>query len=577
MSQTEQPTETIDLSELPDSGTPRRRRRHWLVVGLLVLVLAVAYGALVWWTGDRVANGTTVAGIDVGGQTETEARATLEEQLPAVAAAPVEVRVGGTEATLDPQDAGLGVDIADTVDRLTGYTANPATILARLTGGDEVRPTVTTDEGKATAALEDLDARVRIEPVEGAVAFAEGAVQVTDAADGAAVDVDAARGTLSERWPAPVAIDLPTVVLEPAIGSDAVAAAVDTIATPLLSAPVTVTADGHSAELSPEQVSAAATFLPVGEDGDTLDLALDGNLLRDQVTEQAPELRSDGQDARIVIQDGAPVVLPSQQGRGLDHVALAAGVREAVVVTEDRTVAMELTVSDPELTTEEAQALGVTEVIADFATNITNDRVRTSNLIVGSEKITNTLVLPGEEFSLLTELGPITRANGFGDSGVISSGFTAEALGGGLSQLSTNTYNAGFFGGMEDVTHKPHSRYYPRYPAGREATLWEGQVDMVWRNDTPYGVLVEAWVGGGQQHVRLWSTKYWQVEESRSGRYAITAPGERVNTAADCVPEAAGPSGFTIDIFRERWRDGSLVDEQSWTWTYQPWHKTVCR
>ena len=267
MSQTEQPTETIDLSELPDSGTPRRRRRHWLVVGLLVLVLAVAYGALVWWTGDRVANGTTVAGIDVGGQTETEARATLEEQLPAVAAAPVEVRVGGTEATLDPQDAGLGVDIADTVDRLTGYTANPATILARLTGGDEVRPTVTTDEGKATAALEDLDARVRIEPVEGAVAFAEGAVQVTDAADGAAVDVDAARGTLSERWPAPVAIDLPTVVLEPAIGSDAVAAAVDTIATPLLSAPVTVTADGHSAELSPEQVSAAATFLPVGEDG----------------------------------------------------------------------------------------------------------------------------------------------------------------------------------------------------------------------------------------------------------------------------------------------------------------------
>ena len=100
---------------------------------------------------------------------------------------------------------------------------------------------------------------------------------------------------------------------------------------------------------------------------------------------------------------------------------------------------------------------------------------------------------------------------------------------------------------------------------------------MDWRNDTPYGVLVEAWVGGGQQHVRLWSTKYWQVEESRSGRYAITAPGERVNTAADCVPEAAGPSGFTIDIFRERWRDGSLVDEQSWTWTYQPWHKTVCR
>lgn len=577
MSETQVQDGEMDFSELPDAGAPRRSRTPWIVLSVLVMLLAAAYGALVWWTGDRVANGTTVAGIDVGGQTAQEARATLEAQLPARTTAPVDVTVGGTETTVDAQAAGLAVDLDATIDRLTGYTLNPAVILARLTGGDEVHPSVVIDEARSGPALEELDNATRVPPIEGALAYADGALAVTDPVDGTGLDTAGARETLIAQWPATKRIELPTTVLPPTVGPDAVRTAVDTLATPLTSAPVSVTSEGKTAELSPEQLTQAASFAPSGADGTQLDLSLDGNVLRDQVTEQAPELRSDGQDARIEIQGGAPVIIPSEQGRGLDPAALAAAVREAGISAENRAVAMELTITDPELTTAEAEALGVKEVIADFATNLTNDRVRTTNLIVGSQKITNTLVLPGGEFSLLRALGPIDRAHGFVSSGVINSGFTAEAVGGGLSQLSTNTYNAGFFGGMVDVTHKPHSRYYSRYPAGREATLWEGQVDMVWRNDTPYGVLVEAWVGGGQQHIRLWSTTYWEVHERRSGRYAITKPGERINTASDCVPEGPGPDGFTIDIFRERWRDGAKVDEQSWKWTYQPWHRTVCQ
>ena len=58
--------------------------------------------------------------------------------------------------------------------------------------------------------------------------------------------------------------------------------------------------------------------------------------------------------------------------------------------------------------------------------------------------------------------------------------------------MATTTFNAMFFAGLEDIEHKPHSFYIDRYPVGREATVAWGSVDLQFRNDTPYGVLIEA-------------------------------------------------------------------------------------
>ena len=66
-----------------------------------------------------------------------------------------------------------------------------------------------------------------------------------------------------------------------------------------------------------------------------------------------------------------------------------------------------------------------------------------------------------------------------------------QDLGGGVSQMATTTFNAMFFAGLEDVEHKPHSFYIDRYPVGREATVAWGAVDLRFRNDTPYGVLID--------------------------------------------------------------------------------------
>ena len=68
-----------------------------------------------------------------------------------------------------------------------------------------------------------------------------------------------------------------------------------------------------------------------------------------------------------------------------------------------------------------------------------------------------------------------------------------DDYGGGVSQLATTTYNAAFFGGYADVTHQPHTIYISRYPAGREATVNYGAIDLQFRNDTHHGVLIRTY------------------------------------------------------------------------------------
>ncbi len=182
----------------------------------------------------------------------------------------------------------------------------------------------------------------------------------------------------------------------------------------------------------------------------------------------------------------------------------------------------------------------------------------------------------GESLDIDQISSALDAEHGFVSSGVVTNGFNSTAMGGGLSQLSTNTFNIGYRAGMTDVFHQPHSKYFPRYPAGLEATIWGEQVPMIWENNTPYGVMVESWVAGGEVHTRLWSTKYWDVEVWQSERFGYRNPETRVNTAADCVPSGAGGAGFSITVGRNVSLNGELQDEDQYTWTYEPVHAVTC-
>ena len=146
----------------------------------------------------------------------------------------------------------------------------------------------------------------------------------------------------------------------------------------------------------------------------------------------------------------------------------------------------------PEVTRENAARLGLTEKLSSFTVNFEPAAYRTTNVGRAVDLINGSVVMPGETWSFNRTVGARTEANGFVDGIMIYDDQYAKAPGGGVSAVATTVFNAMFFAGLEDIYHKPHSLYFSRYPMGREATLDYNSVDMKFRNDTEYGVLMQA-------------------------------------------------------------------------------------
>jgi vancomycin resistance protein YoaR len=205
--------------------------------------------------------------------------------------------------------------------------------------------------------------------------------------------------------------------------------------------------------------------------------------------------------------------------------------------------------------TAEARRLGIKQVVSDLVTYFPYAEYRNINQGRAAELINGTVLRPGELFSFNRTVGERTKANGFTVGFVITDGVFAEELGGGVSQVATTTYNAAFFAGLKDVEHTPHSFYIDRYPMGREATVAWPTVDLKFRNSTPHGVLIEAWVvpattsSQGEMHVRMWSTKHWDIRARTSSPYNFTSPSTRYDPTDDCVA-TTGYRGFDVDVYR---------------------------
>ncbi len=566
---------STDESPFVDFADDRpRRRRGWIVAVVVLVLLLGGYAAAAWYYGDRVPRGATVAGIDIGGLPAAAATERLDEGLTELTAQPVPVVLGEAETTLDPEAAGLEPDAAATVDGLTGLTFDPRVLVGRIFGMGEREPVVHVDDDALRAEVERVAEAVDLEPVDGAIELTDGTAEVTEAVDGLAVDVDAATGLVREEWlSGDRPLELPGETVTPQITADAVETAMAEVARPLTRSSVAVEIEDRLVELTPEHLTSVSTLEP--EDG-SLELRIDGEALVDLVLELDPDVRTPARDARIVIDGGEPTIVPGATGMSLDEEGLVEAVAAAAVSSTDRTAQVELIEVSPEFTVADAEALRVTEVVSQFSTPFHHDPQRTRNLEVGAEKITNTLVKPGETFSLIEALGPITAERGFVSSGVVVDGLETSGMGGGLSQVSTTVFNAAYFAGMDLVEFQPHSHHYPRYPEGREATVYTPSVDLKWTNTTPYGALVQAWVSGGEFHVRLWGTEHFDVTSHTSDRYNFTQPSTVHNSAPGCVPHNSPEPGFTVTVTRTVSLDGSQVDQESWTTRYIPWDRVVC-
>ncbi|MEU9110376.1 hypothetical protein AB0D04_00945 [Streptomyces sp. NPDC048483] len=240
---------------------PKKKGRNKIVlagVGLVVLA-GVAYGAGLLLDHADVPNGTTALGVDIGGLTKDEAVNKLEKELGDRRTAPLKLTVAGKPATLQPAQAGLNIDLQETVRGAAGRDYNPVSVIGSLFGGTRVAtPAMIVDNEKLGVALQNVAGSAGAAK-DGGITFENGKAVPHYGVPYKSVDTEASQTKVSDAYRdrASTGTDTPVVLAattqQPKISKAAVDKAMKFYGEPAMSGLVTVRSGAHTVSFSPQK------------------------------------------------------------------------------------------------------------------------------------------------------------------------------------------------------------------------------------------------------------------------------------------------------------------------------------
>jgi len=551
---------------IPELTQGRTRR---IVIGVILGVLGLcvlAYGADYLLTKGKVPRGTTVAGVSIGGMSNADARALLEKELGTRLTDPVKVAAGDMNTTVNPTDAGLQVDWVSTIRAAGSPPLNPIVKITSFFTEHEVG-IVSTTGPTFTASMDATQAALTRQPTDGGVVLEHGKATPVPPTNGQGIDRDTLNKAVTTGWLSPNGVNIDADVVKPAVQQDAVDKVLDGDAKKALSGAVVARGrDNTRGVIPPERMGEVVTFVP---DGSSLKTEVNVEAARAILTEGLGPTEKQRRNADIKFSGASRSVTPSVDGGRLDWGPLLKDLPGRITGDQPREFDVAYIDEPATFTTEQAEKATFDQVVGEFTTGGFAEASGV-NIRKTAEIVNGAMVAPGDTFSLNGYTGPRGAAQGFVESGIILNGRADKAVGGGISQFATTLYNAAYFAGMEDVAHTPHSYYISRYPAGREATVYEGAIDLKFKNTSQYPVLISTSADDKNVTVKLMGVKTVNVESVSGGRWAQTQPNTVTLSGNDCTPSSGAPGFTTSDTRIVKGLDGREISRDTTTTVYDP-------
>ena len=562
------------MSEHPQMPAISQRNLIWIGAGIAAAI-AFFLGMFVA-TNDGVRPGTTVLGVAIGGMSPEEAVTTLDQTVGTKLNRKLEISAGDQVFELRPRAAGISLDAQATVDSETGRGFNPLSVITDLIGSREVDPIISVDQDLLAESVGSIAEVVNLNPVEPNLTVTKNKIDLVQGSDGLEID----RVALGEEMVAAVGeprsiIQAPLEVTPPRVAS-ADATSAELLAKQAVSNPVTVVVGDVTATIQPDTIARALSFTI---QGNQLSPELDGAILHASIANRLKKAEQPGRNASFKIKGGKPVVVPSVVGTGVSDAELATSVLGVLGADPgERTVPVSLGTREPELTTAAAQQLGINDKLSSFTQDFVFAPYRVTNIGQAARYVNNTILMPGEMFSMNDTISERTVKNGYTVGTIIGPGGVFEdALGGGVSAATTAVWTAAFFAGMERTDTRAHSLYISRYQPGLEATVAWGIFDMKFTNDSPNAVLIKTKMTNSSMKVTFWGTREYDAIEADFGeRVNLKKPKKVVVTSKKCSPQA-GIEGFTITVDRVFIKDGEEVKREPMTTVYNAGPNVVCK
>jgi vancomycin resistance protein YoaR len=561
-----------------------------LMLGLALVTLRLARPG--------VLPGIVISDVEMGGLSGPQLRDAVVRAARQRSAVTVTVTHRQRRVTALSAQLGYEMDVDRTIQAVLarGRQANPLAALAdhlrAFAGTISVQPVQRVDDERIDAWAAVTARELSTAPIEGAIRFEGAHVVRVEPQPGTRVLPEPlremTRAALLEGRTATITAQ--SEPIDPRTRSEDLDA-VFAQAAKAVSAPITLSRGDQALTLLPAEIGALlraepgrAQPGPGVQGGPSLTLVVDPAAIERVISaEQRDALEPEPIEARFTVTGGRVSISESRLGFRLDPEATAA--RMLAVATGDGPRKVELvgeTVA-PSLTTEQARALNITERVSTFTTYHACCQPRVSNIHRIADLVNGAVIRPGETFSLNAYVGPRTAEKGFVEGGAIQDGEFVEEVGGGVSQFTTTMFNAAYFGGYDIVEHKPHSYFISRYPEGREATLNYPTVDLKFRNNSPYGILVQTSYTSTAVTVSFWATKWVTVSSTTGSRTALTE-AETIYRENDALPpgsehvvQEGGTEGFDVVVTRVRRFPDGRTDREEFRTRYLPEPRIVER
>ncbi len=147
------------------------------------------------------------------------------------------------------------------------------------------------------------------------------------------------------------------------------------------------------------------------------------------------------------------------------------------------------------------------------------------------EKVHNVFVPAGATFAFNDVLGgAVTIKSGWKMAYAIFDGGTlVNVPGGGICQASTTVYRAALKAGFPIVQYKNHSlyvTYYEAYGVGQDATVFPGQQNLTFLNDSGGPLLLQAYHSGDDAFVNIYGRPDGRTVKLEGPYFTKTAPAD---------------------------------------------------
>jgi vancomycin resistance protein YoaR len=519
----------------------RRLVRQWSVIGGIALAIGTLALSLGFAGSPKtLPPGATIAGMSVEGLTTREAISRLERRYETQRTKPVVFIAGPRQWRIRPNEMILEVDWATAVEtaRRQGDGIAPVRGLRRLGSrffGADVTPRARVSTAVLAHELDVLARRINRPQREASIRLRGLRPLIVRGATGRELDRDAAARVIVRSLvsldpspaPLPIRISEPSVTaagLEPALAQARTA----------VSAPVRLVL-GQTRWRLPRWRVAKMLVLP--RDGRT-SVTIGGVGANEFFERFRRQVDHEPVDASFVVMPGDRVVVrAARPGLQLDVAAAGRVILAAALSPTVRIAKLKVARAEPERTTREAQAMGITGRVAGYTTYYGGVPNRIHNVQLVARLIDGATIAPGATFSFNATTGERSADKGFLEAPVIINGELQDGLGGGVCQVSTTVFNAAYEAGLPIESRTNHALYISHYPQGRDATVNYPDIDLKFRNDTGKWLLLRTFVGSSALTVKLYGTPQHRIVESE------TAPLEETGEAG--VKRVADPSMWT--------------------------------